>query len=290
MDEAAVNINSVRIAPDRIIYNRVIKLSGLAVLFLVFIALAAPLLAPHDPTATSLSAKLQPPSMEYPFGTDHLGRCIFSRVIYGTRLSLQVALSVVVMSASIGITAGVISGYAGGFTDSLIMRVVDVMLSFPSIILALAIIAVFGPGTINVIVALTLVHWTTYARLSRSEVLSVKSKGYVESARAMGNGEGRIIIKYILPNILSPLLVMATLDIAHVILSAAGLSFLGLGMQPPEPEWGAMVNDGREFIRTAPYLTIFPGMAIMFTVFVFNLLGDGLRDAMDPRLRENRIE
>lgn len=290
MAETAVTSKNILEAAGRLTSNRLLTLGGLTVVFLLLVALAAPLLALHDPTATSLSSQLQPPSADYPFGTDNLGRCIYSRVIYGTRLSLLVSLTVVVLSATAGVLTGVAAGYIGGLVDSLIMRTVDVMLSFPSIILALAIIAVFGPGTVNVITALSLVHWTGYARLTRGQVLAVKGRAYVESARAMGNGELSIIIRYILPNILSPLLVMATLDIAHVILSAAGLSFLGLGLQPPTPEWGGMVNEGREFIRTASYITLFPGMTLMFAVFSFNLLGDGFRDALDPRLDENRID
>jgi peptide/nickel transport system permease protein len=289
MAETAVTAKNIRVAAGEFTANRLLTLGGLAVAFLLLVALAAPFLAPHDPTATSLSSQLQPPSAEYPLGTDNLGRCILSRVIYGTRLSLLVSLTVVFLSAAGGIMAGLLAGCAGGIVDGLVMRAVDIMLSFPSIILALAIIAVFGPGTVNVIAALSLVHWTGYARLARGQVLAVKGKEYVESARAMGNGELSIVARYILPNILSPLLVMATLDIAHVILAAAGLSFLGLGLQPPTPEWGGMVNEGREFIRTAPYITLFPGLALMLAVLAFNLLGDGLRDALDPRLGENRM-
>ncbi|HBT20558.1 MAG TPA: glutathione ABC transporter permease GsiD [Peptococcaceae bacterium] len=270
--------------------SRITALSALIILLLVFTAIAAPVIAPHDPVAVDLANKLKAPSLNYPFGTDHLGRCIFSRVIYGTRESLKVSLIVVSISASIGILLGLVSGYFGGLTDELIMRAVDIMLAFPSIILALAIITALGPGLNNVILALTLVHWTSYARLVRGEVLRIKEKEFVESARAMGNSQLRIMFRYILPNVMAPVMVVSTLDVAHVILSASGLSFLGLGAQPPTPEWGAMVNDGREFIRTAPHLTIFPGLAIMITSLAFNWLGDWLRDALDPRLREGRIE
>lgn len=274
----------------RLINGKIMSLSALIILCLVIIAFAAPLIAPHDPAAVDLANKLKAPSLNYPFGTDHLGRCIFSRVIYGARTSLTVALIVVGISASTGTLLGLVSGYFGGFIDELIMRTVDIMLAFPSIILALAIIAALGPGLNNVMLALTLVHWTSYARLTRGEVLAVKEKEFVESARAMGNSQQRILFRYILPNVMTPVVVMSTLDIAHVILSASGLSFLGLGAQPPTPEWGAMVNDGREFIRTAPHLTIFPGLAIMLTALAFNSLGDRLRDALDPRLREGQIE
>lgn len=253
---------------------------------LVVTGAVAHLIALHDPTATDLVRKLHPPCAEFPFGTDHLGRCIFSRVVYGTRISLQIALTVVAVCAAFGTMVGLISGYFGGLTDSLLMRAVDVMLAFPAIVLALAIVAALGPGMVNLMLALILVHWTGYARLVRGEVLAIKEKTFVESAQALGNSRSRIILKHILPNAAGPVLVLATMDVAHVILAGAGLSFLGLGAQPPAPEWGAMVNEGKEFIRSAPYLTVFPGLAIFLTVLAFNLLGDGLRDALDPHADE----
>lgn len=270
--------------------RKMVFFSASVALFIGVIALAAPVLAPHDPTAVDLAAKLKYPSFAYPFGTDHLGRCILSRIIFGARVSLKAAAIVVVISASTGTLLGVISGYFGGLIDSLTMRVVDIMLAFPSIIFALAIVAALGPGLENVIIALAFVHWTTYARLARSEVLAIKEREFVESARALGNGHLRILLQYVFPNIAASIVVMATLDIAHVILSAAGLSFLGLGAQPPVPEWGAMVNEGREFIRTAPHLTVFPGLAIMVTVLSLNMLGDGIRDALDPRTQNRKVE
>ncbi len=269
--------------------NRQVLASLVVIAGLVITAAAAHLIAPHDPTATDLVRKLHPPCAEFPFGTDHLGRCIFSRVVHGTRISLQIALTVVMVCVAFGAMVGLISGYFGGLTDSLLMRAVDVMLAFPAIVLALAIVATLGPGLVNLMLALILVHWTGYARLVRGEVLAIKEKTFVESAQALGNSRTRIILKHILPNAAGSVLVLATMDIAHVILAGAGLSFLGLGAQPPAPEWGAMVNEGKEFIRSAPHLTVFPGLAIFLTVLAFNLLGDGLRDALDPYADEGNF-
>lgn len=270
--------------------DKVLVLSAAVVLIVILIALLAPLIMPHDPINVSLTDKVKPPSFQYPFGTDPLGRCVLSRVIQGARTSLLAAAIIITISGIGGVLLGLISGYKGGIVDSLIMRLVDVMLAFPSIILAMALIVSMGPGLGSVIIALTLVHWTGYARLVRAEVLTIKQSEFVEAARAMGNSSVRIIFKYILPNIITPVMVMASLDIAHIVLSMAGLSFLGLGAQPPEAEWGAMINQGREFIRTAPHVTLFPGLALMVTILAFSLLGDSLRDYFDPRLREGYIE
>ncbi|SDG30978.1 nickel transporter permease [Desulfosporosinus hippei] len=267
-----------------------LAVSGAAVLLVIMVALLGPLIMPHDPISVSLTEKVQTPSFQYPFGTDPLGRCILSRVIQGTRTSLTAAVVIVSISGIGGVLLGLLAGYKGGGVDSLIMRLVDVLLAFPSIILAMALIVSMGPGLESVIVALTLVHWTGYARLVRAEVLTLKQAEFVEGARALGNSSSRILFKYILPNVLAPVLVMASLDIAHIILSMASLSFLGLGAQPPEAEWGAMINQGREFIRTAPYVTLFPGLALMFSILAFSLLGDSLRDYFDPRLRDKVIE
>ncbi|ACV61379.1 binding-protein-dependent transport systems inner membrane component [Desulfofarcimen acetoxidans DSM 771] len=270
--------------------NRMLSSSATVVVFIFLLALAGQWIMPHDPAAVSLADKVQPPSFKYPFGTDSLGRCIFSRVIEGTHTSLSTAAIVVAISGISGVLIGLISGYFGGILDSLIMRTVDVMLAFPGIILSLALIAAIGPGLSSIIIALTMVHWTGYTRLIRGEVLSVKQSEFVEAARAMGNSQISIMFKYILPSIVTPVIVMAALDIAHVVLAGASLSFLGLGAQPPTAEWGAMINEGREFIRTAPHITLFPGLAVMITVLAFNMLGDSLRDVLDPRLREGQIE
>ena len=270
--------------------DKLLVFSAAAVLILILVALLAPLIMPHDPTAVSLTEKVKPPSFQYPCGTDPLGRCVLSRVIQGTRTSLLAAAIIVAISGIGGVLLGLISGYKGGLVDSLIMRLVDVMLAFPSIILAMALIVSMGPGLGSVIIALTFVHWTGYARLVRAEVLTLKQSEFVEAARAMGNSSVRILFKYILPNVVAPVMVIASLDIAQIVLSMASLSFLGLGAQPPDAEWGAMINQGREFIRTAPYVTLFPGLAVMATILAFSLLGDSLRDHFDPRLREGYIE
>ncbi|MCB8817039.1 nickel transporter permease [Desulfosporosinus shakirovi] len=291
MDAALVaNKRNKEVVVRSVKRDKLLGFSSAVVLIIVLVGVLAPLIMPHDPISVSFADKVKPPSFQYPFGTDPLGRCVLSRVIQGTRTSLVAAAVIVSISGVGGVLVGLISGYKGGKADSLIMRSVDVMLAFPSIILAMALIVSMGPGLGSVIVALTLVHWTGYARLVRAEVLTLKESEFVEAARAMGNSSSRIIFKYILPNVIAPVMVMASLDIAHIVLSMASLSFLGLGAQPPEAEWGAMINQGREFIRTAPHVTLFPGLALMVTILAFSLLGDSLRDYFDPRLREGYIE
>jgi peptide/nickel transport system permease protein len=273
--------------------NNKLALFGVIIIFLlVFIAIFAPFIAPHDPVDQELKNRLSSPSIEYPLGTDHLGRCILSRLIYGARISLPIAMTVIGITFAIGVTIGAISGYLGGATDEIIMRIVDVLLTFPGLILALAIIAALGPGICNAGIALVVVGWAGYTRIVRGSVLSVKEKDFVEGVRALGASDFYILARHILPNVIAPVIPLAMLGIGYVVLAVAGLSFLGLGAQPPMPEWGAMLNDGRAFMRSAPHLMIFPGLAIMVTVLAFNLLGDGLRDALDPRarLREKVIE
>lgn len=261
-----------------------LALIGAAILLvLVVIAILAPLVSPHDPLEQNLEGRLLLPRTEFPLGTDNLGRCILSRLIHGSRVSLQIGIMVVGITSITGVTLGLIAGYRGGLIDELIMRIVDILLAFPGIILALVIAGILGPSLSNVLLALAIVGWTSYVRVVRGSVLSVKEKEFIESARALGLSDLRIMFRHILPNVMAPVIVMATLGMAHVILAAAALSFLGLGAQPPTPEWGSMLNDGRAFMRTAPHLTVFPGLAIMVTVMAFNLLGDGLRDALDPR-------
>lgn len=271
--------------------NNKLALFGVLILFmLVFIAIFAPFIAPHDPVDQELKKRLSPPSSEYPLGTDHLGRCILSRLLYGARISLPIAVIVVGITFAIGVTTGAISGYLGGIADEIIMRIVDVFLTFPGLILALGIIAALGPGLFNAMIALVIVGWAGYTRIVRGSVLSVKEKEFVEGARGLGASDSYILVRHILPNVIAPVIPMAMLGMGYVILAVAGLSFLGLGAQPPTPEWGAMLNDGRVFMRSAPQLMIFPGLAIMITVLAFNFLGDGLRDVLDPRLREKAIE
>lgn len=263
--------------------NKLAVIGLTIILSVILIAIMAPLIAPHDPFEQDLNNRFLQPCKDYPLGTDDLGRCILSRIIYGARISLVLGIIVVGISSIIGVVLGGLAGYYGGILDEIIMRIVDIMLSFPGIILPLAIAGVLGPGLFNVMLTLTLIHWISYARVVRGSVLSVKEKEFVESARALGAGTLYIMTHHILPNVITPVIVMATLGIGHVILLAAALGFLGLGVQPPIPEWGAMLNSGRAFMRTAPSLTFFPGLAIMITVLAFNFLGDGLRDALDPR-------
>lgn len=270
--------------------HKIAMVGAVLILFLAFIAVFAPYIAPHDPIEINLKERLLAPNMEYPLGTDNLGRCMLSRIIYGARISLQIGIIVVGITSVIGITLGMIAGYYGGVLDELIMRGVDILLVFPGIILALVIAGILGPGLFNVMLALAIVGWTGYARVVRGVVLSVKEKEYVESARALGVGDWYIITRHILPSCVAPIIVIATLGMAYVILAAAALSFLGLGAQPPTPEWGSMLNNGKNFMRTAPHLTIFPGLAIMITILAFNFIGDGLRDALDPRVSEKMIE
>jgi len=267
-----------------------LAIAGLAiVLSLVLVAIFAPFIAPHDPVGQHLELRLLSPSTEYLLGTDGLGRCVLSRLIYGTRISLQVGVVVVGITAISGTLLGLIAGYLGGIIDEITMRIVDVLLAFPGLILALVIAGLLGPGLFNVMLALSVVGWTRYARVVRGCVLSAKERGFVEAARAIGSSNFYIMFRHVLPETLSPVIVMATLGMGWTILSAAALSFLGLGAQPPMPEWGSMLNEGRAFMRVAPHLTTFPGMAIMVTVLSFNFLGDGLRDALDPRQRK-RVE
>ena len=275
--------SSKKLALQQLKNNKIAIIGLIIIISLAFIALFAPFIAPHDPIEQNLEKRLLPPCREYPMGTDDLGRCLLSRIIYGARVSLQLGVIVVGIITVIGVTLGLISGYYGGIVDEIIMRLVDVVLAFPGIILALAIAGALGPGLFNVMLALAMVGWTGLARVVRGSVLSVKQKEFVESARALGCSDLHIMTRHILPNVMAPVIVLATLDMAFIILAAAGLSFLGLGAQPPTPEWGSMLNSGRAFMRTAPHLTTFPGLAIMVAVLAFNFLGDGLRDALDPR-------
>jgi peptide/nickel transport system permease protein len=261
-----------------------LSIAGLALVSLLFLAaLAAPLLAPHDPTAVDALRRLEGPSLEHPLGTDHLGRDLLSRLLYGSRWSLGTVGVAASLILSIGVTVGAIAGYYGGFIDDLLMRVVDVLLAFPGLILALAVAGMLGPGIENVMIGLVSVWWASYARIVRGMVLGLRERPFVEAARGLGYGDLRIIFRHILPNVLPPVVVLATLEMGELILVIAALNFLGLGAQPPTPEWGAMINDGRAFLLTAPQLMIYPGLAISLAVLGFNLLGDGLRDALDPR-------
>jgi len=258
---------------------------GLAVVgFVVLVAIGAPIFSPYDPTTDSnLAEARQGPSWQHPFGTDRLGRDMMRRIAHGARISIAVGLAVVAGSSIVGVTLGMLSGYLGGSVDSVIMRVMDVLLAFPGILLAIAIVAVRGPGLLNTMLAVAVVGIPGYARVMRSMVLSLREREFVVAARMVGTRDRHIMLRHIFPNSLSPLIVQATLGIGGAILFAAALGFLGLGAQPPLPEWGAMISDGIPFLRTDPHMVFFPGFAIMTTVLGFNLLGDGLRDALDPQ-------
>lgn len=270
--------------------NRSLKIGLFFLSALIFTAIFAPYLAPFDPGEKDLANRLLPPSLTHLFGTNQYGQDIFSRVIYGTQVSLFIGGVVVSISLGIGMIVGIVSGYFGGITDEVLMRIVDGFLAFPSMFLALGISAFLGQGLMNLIIALVLVEWTTFARIARGSTLAIKNAGFIEMAQWLGAGKRYTLVHHLLPNILSPVVVMATLGIGNIILAAAGLSFLGLGVQPSIPEWGAMLNDGRLFLFRAPYIMIFPGLAIMIAVLTFNILGDGLRDHMDRRMKENTLK
>jgi peptide/nickel transport system permease protein len=248
-------------------------------------ALLAPFLAPYDPLAQTLSERLEPPSAEHWLGTDSLGRDIASRLLYGARISLVIGVVVVALAGSFGTFVGLVAGYAGGIVDEALMRLTEVFLAFPPLILAMAIAGALGPSLTNAIIAIAAVTWAVYARLARGQILALRRREYVEAARSIGASPARIVARHLLPNAIAPLLVQASFDMGSAIIAAAGLSFIGFGAQPPTPEWGVMISDGRNFISTQPWLSLFPGLAILFAVGAFNVLGDGLRDVLDPRLR-----
>lgn len=266
--------------------NKAAVVGGLIILFYIFIAVFAPVLAPYHPHDINLDNKLMPPSMEHWMGTDDKGRDILSRILYGSRLSMGVGFAAVIFGAFFGITLGLIAGYYGKWIDSIIMRCMDVLLAFPGILLALAIVSALGPSLINVTIAVGAFSVPLFARIVRGSTLEVKQLEYIDAIRSLGAKDSTIIFKHILPNILSPIIVQGTLRVATAILSAAGLSFLGLGAQPPSSEWGTMLSSGRDFLFSAPYIAIFPGLAIAFLVLGFNIFGDGLRDAFDPRMKK----
>ncbi|MFJ9498767.1 nickel transporter permease [Brevibacillus centrosporus] len=255
------------------------------VVVFVGIAVFAQAIAPYDPIEQNMDVILQPPSADHLFGTDEYGRDILSRIIYGSQISLMIGIVGVLISVVIGVGLGTISGYFGGRTDMFIMRIMDIFMAFPSFLLALAIVSVLGPGMVNVMIAIGIFSVPTFARISRSAVISVKNKEFIEAAKSMGASHARVIFKHVLPNSVAPIIVLSTMRIATAILTASGLSFLGMGAQPPTPEWGAMLSTGREYLRTAPHVSTIPGLAIMFMVLAFNMLGDGLRDALDPKMK-----
>ncbi|MDI6771927.1 MAG: ABC transporter permease [bacterium] len=263
--------------------HRLMLVGALLVLVVAAAALLAGYLAPYDPIALDIDALLTPPGAKHLFGTDELGRDIFSRVVYGTRFALLIGVAVVLIEAVIGIMLGACAAYFGGWADALLMRLVDIMLAIPTLVLALAIAGVLGGGLGNMILAIGITGWREFARLIRGQVLVIRTSTYVEAARAVGAGDARILGRHILPNALGTVVVYTTLEMPAALLWAASLSFLGLGAQPPTPEWGAMIAEGRGFVGQAWWVSTFPGLAIMTTVLGFNFLGDGLRDMLDPR-------
>ncbi len=256
---------------------------SLLVGIVIFLALFAPLLAPHDPFDANMKNALQSPSAEHFLGTDKLGRDCLSRIIYGTQTSLFMTLCLVVLIAVVGTLVGVLAGYFGGKTETVLMRFADMMLAFPGIVLAIAIAGILGGNVFNAIMALVVVSWAKYARLVRSMVLKLKDADFIAAAKINGTTTRNILWRHILPNILPMIVITAAMDIGTMMMELAGLSFLGFGAQPPMPEWGLMLNEGRQYIQTAPWLMIYPGMAIFIVVAIFNLWGDSLRDVLDPR-------
>ncbi|MBN9672159.1 nickel transporter permease [Roseibium aggregatum] len=268
--------------------NRGAVLGLVIVMTLIVVALFAPMIAPYDPQMMGAGRRLQPPSFAYPFGTDEFGRDLYSRVIYGSRLTLLIAAIAVGIALAVGLTIGLIGGYAGGWTERVVMRLVDVVFSFTETLIALAAVAILGPSLKNAMIAVGIATMPFYARICYSTVLVEKNKPYFEATVAAGAGHARILFLHLLPNILPTMVVVATLGVSTAILAAAGLSFLGLGAQPPSPEWGWMLSAGRDYFSRAPWMMIVPGVAIAITVLGFNLLGDGVREILDPRQTNRR--
>lgn len=269
----------------RFMRHNTIGAIGLVVIFLVtLIAVFAPLVAPFDPTAQTFKRLLEPSAVNL-MGTDELGRDVFSRIVYGSRISLYVGIIAVSLALGLGATTGILAGYFGGWFDNTIMRLVDIMFAFPGLVLAIVIAGLLGPSITNAMIAIGIIYAPAYARVARGSVLSVKEELYMEAARLVGGRTPHIIIRHVLPNIMVPLIILTTLSMSTAILTEAALSFLGLGTQPPNPSWGMMLSTGRKYMEIAPWMTVFPGLAIMLAVLGFNFLGDGLRDALDPRLK-----
>ena len=267
----------------RLVKRRAALVGLVVVVFFIMLSTLAPIVSPYDPLATSWAMVRKPPSMVHLFGTDEIGRDILARIIWGGRASLMAGIVSVSLALVIGVPIGLLTGYAGGIVDGTIMRLIDAMLAIPFLILAIALAAFLGPNLTNAMIAIGVSQMPVFVRLTRGQVLSVKHEDYIEAARAVGNPDRRIVLRHILPNIIPPLLVQATLAIAAAIIAEASLSFLGLGQQPPNPSWGSMLNTAKNFIQQAPWMAIWPGLAIFGLVLSLNLFGDGLRDALDPK-------
>ena len=279
------NEGTVRRTLRRLLRHRGAIIGASMILVVALGAVLAPVVAPFAPDEMGVGPSLAGPSLAHLMGTDTFGRDIFSRILHGAGLSLQVGVIAVAISAGVGIVLGLVGGYYGGWIDGVLMRIIDILLAFPGILLALAIVSVLGISLTNLMIAVGIGGVPSFARLVRGSTLTVKENLYVTVARAVGADDGLIIFRHILPNVASPIIVYATLRIAFAIIATSSLSYLGLGAKPPTPEWGVMLSDGREFMRVAPWVTTFPGLAILVSVMGINLLGDGLRDALDPRLR-----
>ena len=271
------------------LWSRKNKLFSLGILFTVFfiiLAVFADKLNIYDPEKMAMTEKFIAPCLAHPFGTDHMGRDILSRIILGSRISLATSASAVLISAAVGTVLGMLSGYIGGVADVLLMRLADVMLAFPAIVFALAISTLLGKGQTNLLIAICFVQWTRYARVARGEAIMFKNSEYIQAARTVGNSNGSILMRYVLPHVVPKIIILISLDIGSIILYCASLSFLGLGAQPPTPDWGVMISEGKDYMQYAPWMTIFPGLAIAMSALAFNMLGDGLRDILDPRMKE----
>ena len=271
---------------SRLKKNKAAMAGLIIIIILIFTAIFADIIAPYGYDDQNLVNRLQTPSAEHIMGTDHLGRDIFSRIVFGSRVSLQVGIISIGIATIVGGFLGAIAGYYGNKLDNVIMRLMDILLAIPGILLAISIVATLGPGITNLMIAVGIGAIPAEARIIRASILTVRDQEFVEAAKAVGTKDFRIITKHIIPNAIAPIIVQSTLGVAGAILSAAGLSFIGLGIQPPSPEWGAMLSEGRTHLRDHPHITTFPGLAIMITIFALNLFGDGLRDALDPRLKD----
>ncbi len=286
LDEELGPANTLwRDALRRLLRHRLAMFGSLVLLIVAVMGIFGPAITPYDPNAMNFSLRFANPSLEHWMGTDDFGRDIFSRIIIGARVSLQVGFIAVSVATLIGTTLGLIAGYSNRITDELIMRAMDILLAFPAILLAIAIMAALGRGIGSAMIAIGLVYIPIFARIARAAVLGIRNEEFIIAAKAMGAGDIRILSAHVLPNVLSPIIVEITLSLAFAILAEAALSFFGLGTQPPDPSWGRMLSEGRAFFRQSGWMGVFPGLAILFTVLGFNFLGDGLRDALDPKLR-----
>ncbi len=265
--------------------NPIGAIGAAVILLVILVAIFAPVISPYDPTSQAAKRLLEP-SARYWLGTDELGRDVFSRIVFGSRISLEVGIIAVTLALVLGASTGILAGYIGGGFDNTVMRFVDIMFAFPGLVLAIVIAGLLGPSITNAMIAIGIIYAPQYARVTRSSVLAIKAEPYLEAARLIGGRDLHIITRYILPNIMAPVVVLTTLSMSTAILTEAALSFLGLGTQPPDPSWGTMLSNGRKFMEFAPWVAVFPGLAIVIAVLGFNFLGDGLRDALDPRLKE----